>query len=359
MSTSHKLHLQKFLRTRKLEDLAKPPYAINTRRHTKYPNLVLFKYSQISSSFDEPMVCESRGIVLDEANDWCVVSFPYTKFFNYGEPLAACIDWKTSKVYAKEDGSLMTVYYYKGTWHVSSSGVPDASGSDMAGLFWRTWGMLGYAMPIDKTKCYMFEMATPSNRVIVLQKTSKIVLHGVRCLKTYQESDPVKCAHQHGWVVAKAFEFDTMDAVLEAAKSLDPSVQEGFVVCDASFNRVKIKSPGYVAAHHHVFSMRAGKDQTECLLGIIQANESTEVIVTFPHLKNKHDLVLAKYNDLIQEIQDVIDRSSRYPDRKSLAIAISGLWYKACVFSVLDGKVSSVREWMGSVNPKKLARDII
>lgn len=52
---------------------------------------------------------ECRGLVLDEAKDWAVVAMPYTRFFNYGERWASCIDWATAKVFEKMDGSLMTM----------------------------------------------------------------------------------------------------------------------------------------------------------------------------------------------------------------------------------------------------------
>ena len=38
-----------------------------------------------------------------------------------------------------------------------------------------------------------------------------------------------------------------MEEIIEEAKKLDPATREGFVVCDQHFNRVKVKSPLYVA----------------------------------------------------------------------------------------------------------------
>lgn len=56
------------------------------------------------------------------------MAFPYKKFFNYGENGSASIDWKTARVYEKIDGSLLTLYFAMGEWHVASSSLPDASG---------------------------------------------------------------------------------------------------------------------------------------------------------------------------------------------------------------------------------------
>lgn len=56
-------------------------YSVTPRRHGKFPNLVLLKYSQINSPMDEPLVQECRGIILDESDHWRPVSVPYFKFF--------------------------------------------------------------------------------------------------------------------------------------------------------------------------------------------------------------------------------------------------------------------------------------
>jgi hypothetical protein len=64
-------------------------------------------------------------VILERGVDglWSVVMLPYTKFFNYGESLAAKLDWRQPvTVTEKSDGSLMTVYWYKGKWHVASQG---------------------------------------------------------------------------------------------------------------------------------------------------------------------------------------------------------------------------------------------
>ena len=52
-----------------------------------------------------PLVAECRGIILDEQDDWRVVSYPFDKFFNYNESKAAVLDWSQGvDVYEKLDG---------------------------------------------------------------------------------------------------------------------------------------------------------------------------------------------------------------------------------------------------------------
>jgi tRNA splicing ligase len=83
-----------------LADLA-ARYFIKATRHRQKPHLVLLKYDQINSPFAEPIVRECRGIILDEASNWRVVSRSFDKFFNHGEGHAATIDWSTARVYRR------------------------------------------------------------------------------------------------------------------------------------------------------------------------------------------------------------------------------------------------------------------
>jgi len=51
-----------------LEDLD-TNWAISSKRHSEFPNLILLKYNQIESPFSEKIVQECRGIILDEDDD--------------------------------------------------------------------------------------------------------------------------------------------------------------------------------------------------------------------------------------------------------------------------------------------------
>lgn len=97
------LELQKYLQTKSPEDLTKELF-IDVKPHKEYPNLLLFKYSQIDSPMSNPIVQECRGIILDKDNNWNIVSYPYKKFFNAEEPNASVINWETANVYEKLDG---------------------------------------------------------------------------------------------------------------------------------------------------------------------------------------------------------------------------------------------------------------
>lgn len=67
----------------------------------------------------------------------------------------------------------------------------------------------------------------------------------------------------------------SLEDIQKAANSL-PWDEEGYVVCDANFNRVKIKSPQYVMAH---YARNNGVINTERLVQIVLDGEQEEFLV--------------------------------------------------------------------------------
>src|SRR5439155_25977607 len=133
----------KFLRSGGTLDDLQFRYGVTSARHSRFPNLVQLKYNQISSPMHEAIVCECRGIILDEAEDWAVVARGFDRFFNHGEPNAVELDWTSARVQEKVDGSLLMLFQYQGQWQVATTGRPDGSGDvnghgfTFAELFWQ------------------------------------------------------------------------------------------------------------------------------------------------------------------------------------------------------------------------------
>ncbi len=317
-----------------IEALAKltADYAIKVTRHTAHPELTLLKYDQIDSPFKEPLVQECRGLILCEgyglphSPPWSVVAMPYTKFFNHGEALAHPIDWNTAKVYEKLDGSLITLYRYKDAWHVSTSGVPDGTnavgdfGLTFAELFWKTWAVEGYDLEwLDYRNSYMFELCAPQNRVVVRHAEPRLVLHGVRTINSMlQEHDVSFWAGK--FKTPRSFPINSVDGCVEAAKHLQPLECEGYVVCDSGFNRLKIKSPAYVALHH----AKDGLMVRSKMADIIRSGETAEfetALSAFPELADDFYALKTRYEALIEEAGRGFNVLKDIPDQKSFAIA--------------------------------------
>lgn len=277
------------------------------KRHSKYPNLIQFSYDQIESyPFRTlPITQISRGIILDEANNWEVVCYPFNRFFNIGEGAAAEIDPKTMRVYEKVDGSLCCLYWYGNQWNVCTRNSPDAGGNVLdeeytfAQLFWRIFDLNGLSddtSVLDPTLTYMFEMTAPENMVVVSHTEYKLTLLGVRDNITQEEYFPGLFPHLKP---VKEFKLGSFDEVIEASEALDPLQQEGYVICDSKFNRIKVKSPKYVALHHMVsdFSVK------NCIRLILLGEES-ELFAYYPQYKEKYFTIKKKFEDYIAIIEE-------------------------------------------------------
>jgi hypothetical protein len=309
------LHTVKFL-SQKGNSVAKllERYNLKRKNHTCYPlSVFALKYDMCKSPWSSPIVQECRGLVLENTsnNNYKVIAYPYKKFFNYNEQWAARIDWNTARVYDKLDGSLCTLYYYDNEWWVSSSGMPCASGylesshMKFCDLFWDIWKhKLKYQLPEDTTKCYMFEMVTHRHIIIVRPDSSdqeRIVLHGVRCMKTFNEELPDEHAKKYGWECIKSYPLNSLEQVISASKTLDPVKAEGFIVCDATFNRVKIKSPQYVALAHLTGKPDAilGKLNRRSMLQIVRHHEGEEFLSYFTQYQELYNLTMQAYKQFI------------------------------------------------------------
>lgn len=346
----------KYIKEKGLKDL-EDRLAISAKRHKDYPNLVLLKYDQINSPMGVKVVQECRGIILDEAADWKVVSFPYVKFFNEPEGHAAKIDWSSARVYEKLDGSLMTLYYYDGNWLISSSGMPDAAGEvngfgkSFAQLFWEVWDKLGYELPGDTNNCYMFELMTKYNRVVVKHEESDIVLHGARRLSDFKELNPVVEAHNNGWKCVKIHPLHSVEDALEAVKHLDPMTSEGYVVCDGNYNRIKIKSPQYVALSHLKESVGMSKRQ---LLEVVRRNESSEFLSYFPEFASDYYDLRAKYERLLGKMEGFYEATKHISERKDFAAQAKKVNYSDALFQMKYGKITDFKHYIAEMQIKSL-----
>jgi hypothetical protein len=347
--------LQTYLRTHGLEKLSET-FAIKASRHKETPNLVCLKYHQIDSPMGELVAQQARGVILDEAKDWAVVSYSYSKFFNYGEGHATPIDWATAKVYDKLDGSLMVLYPYQGKWQVQSSGTADASGKigakDMTfrDLFWQTWQDLGYGLPPVLPYSLSFELLSPLNRIVVPQNGARLILHGVRNLETLQEEDPMLWAQKHNWEAIRTYTFHAWEDLLKASELLEPHVGEGYIVCDGTFNRVKVKSPQYVALHQLKDSLSPKR-----VLEVVLANEGDEVLVYFPELREPFMQIRERVDALLQTIEKAYEANKEASDQKTFALAVKDLPFSGVLFNLRASKVKTASEGLRQLHLDKVA----
>lgn len=357
--------LQTFLREGGTLQQLNEQYFVKTTRHSAHPNLVLFKYNQIFSPMDEPIVREARGIILDESDDWRCVARGFDKFFNYGEPNAVAIDWTTARVQEKVDGSLCLLYHYADAWHVATTGSPDASGHvhdnrnlTFAALFWRT--LAGYLPPESFAETvgdggtgwsYLFELTSPHNRVVVAHTEARLTLFGARNLETGAWARGEEITSLPRVPHVREYPLTSFEEILATFEAIKPLEQEGYVVVDAAHNRVKVKHPGYVALH------QAKDGLTErALADILRRGETSEVIAVFPELGASFAALTVRYDALVGEIESDYARLRDIVEQRDFAQVALKTRCSAALFQLRSGRVGSVREYLADATPGQFYR---
>lgn len=336
-----------------------------------YGHKVLLKYDQINSPMQHEEVQDARGIILTK-DDWQLMSLAFRKFFNAHEPHAANIDWDSATILQKLDGTLIQLYWdwILGEWCAGTTGTADGGGevnnkpnTTFAELFWEVWNNSGAQLKsLNKDFVYCFELCTPYNIVVTPHTSSSLTLLSVRnrcdnreltynaiAAWTY-DVDPIKLVY--------AYEFhDKSITYLAETLQLMPFSEEGYVVVDKYLNRIKIKNPAYVAAHH-----LKSKTAAHHIIDILRTNEVDEFVATLPERKQEIEQLKEGYDSLICDLEykwkDL--SSNRYPSRKDFALAVQAEMkghlqrFTGLMFSLQDGKVKSVRDWIDRYDTKAL-----
>lgn len=265
------------------ELLTAEPYCLKVSRDDGY---IMFKYNQVFSDFNIPLVREARGIIFRES-DWECVCHPFNKFGNYGESYCPEINWKTASVQEKVDGSLIKFWYDNG-WHISTNGTIDAFKANLNNVKYQNFGQLvivainnvfinehDFFDMLDPKCTYMFELVSPYNRVVIPYEETKLYFLGMRERNTGMEWNPEELDESFYFQIPKRYSLHSLEDVQKAANALSWD-EEGYVVCDEYFNRVKIKSPSYVMAH---YVRNNNTINTERLVQIILDGEQEEFLI--------------------------------------------------------------------------------
>lgn len=283
------------------ELLTTDPYNLKISRDGDY---IMFKYNQLSSDFAIHLVREARGIIFRES-DWVCVSHAFNKFGNWGEKYCPNIDWGTASVQEKVDGSLIK-FWHDNSWHISTNGTIDAFKAELNDVKYQNFGQLVLAAihytfkdehkffaMLDPKYTYMFELVSPYNRVVIPYEETKLYFLGMRDMEDGREWNPEDSDMSYSFEIPKRYPLHSLEDVQKAANAL-PWDQEGYVVCDRNFNRVKIKSSAYILAH---YARNNGVVNTERLVQIILDGEQEEFLT-----------YASDYADELQEVEEAMHK---------------------------------------------------
>ena len=345
----------------------------------------MFNYNLFESDLSNRVVKSCRGTILEISPDRSVVKvvcLPYYKFFNYADVNGDTINWNTAKVRNKADGQLIKMFKYKGQNYWCTNGSPNvetpldytdekihnykellfeairkdlkqptvAAWSDDNGNFYCK--DIDWVNKVPDGWTLMFELTSPYNRIIVEYKEIKLWFHGARD-ENGIEHDPEEIAERFGipYEIPKQFDFKNFDQAFEAIKNWKGLENEGLVVCDADFHRVKVKCDDYL-------KVKFIRDvSTPKGIFWIVISEEYDDLASHPEIqelaeKQKDELleVMNKFRKLHKEITDA---RSRFEDQKSYAFwvnkehpSLSRFYFSAAKKSeqdFIDGLMNSLK----------------
>lgn len=347
-------------------ELSSAPYNLTIKKDGGY---ILLAYNMIESDFSQPIVQECRGLILDlDFNPMCV---PFFKFFNSAEGHAAKIDWSTARVQQKLDGSIIKLWHGSFGWIVSTNGTIFAKNASLGAavlvagygevknyydLFDLALFNIGISFDeltsnLDRTMTYMFELVSPYNRVVVPYSDTQLYHLGTRNNKTLNELE-VKIPF-----ISKplSFPLQSVEDCIIATSQMGWD-EEGFVVVDENWNRVKIKSPAYVAAHH---VKNNGVVTIERIIDLVRANAHDDFVGIYPEYKETIENVVEAMNTLFNRIaEEAAVMPHSFDGRKDFAMWAKGTSCSAFFFQWYDNKVQRFQDFFWSQSNERIARMI-
>lgn len=249
--------------------------------------------------FNDLEVALCRGITF---RDNKIVCCPFFKFGNYGENYAPAVDWQSARVLEKLDGSLISLWYDKEEWHISTSKTVNANECDtpigiytFGQLFWQAANAQHLDFnSLNKGYTYIFELTSPYNKIVIPYSKTEIWHLGTRDNSTLKEVEA-----DIGIQKPKSYSLASLEECISAAATLGKD-KEGFVVVDKYYNRVKIKSPDYIVLHHLANNGILSKDS---IISLILSGEDEEYVSYFPEKAEIFAEYRAKIETLLEDVE--------------------------------------------------------
>ena len=325
-------------------------------------NLALFKYGP-KADFKDEIVRGCRGHIIDLDNMQYVCR-PFLKFGNYYEQdYVPEIDWSTAEIQEKIDGSITKLWFYNGAWRWSSNSVIRAENCSLNGgdftMHWLIHDADNYKdIPfdkLDKNCTYIFELVSPYNRIVIDYPKTHLYHIG-----TINNSTGQEYVVDIGIEQPKRYEIAnrSLESVLQKAKEFD-TLHEGFVICDAHFNRIKVKTEEYLELHYSMTNKLSEKEALE----ILQTNDEEAMHAIKNNIDLAPDMLYYEYRYAVlkKEISHYISYAMALyqqvgHDRKAFAQFLNNSSYKMFAFKAIDNPTIGVSERLKDITISHLKK---
>lgn len=314
---------------------------VDEKTHPTLP-LLLYNYTpvcQYSRAWDETTM-QCRGLIVHKDTRE-IIARPFSKFFNYEEHMekGESIPDEVPDVYAKFDGSLGILYFWKGEPYIATRG---SFTSDQA--LWATEHIRESNLwqNLNPEYTHLFEIIYPENRIVVNYDFSGLVHLASIHRETGKSIKP-----DSDFMLARTVPFSSYQDL----KNLNTKNEEGFVLHypKADF-RVKIKFEDYVQLHKVI----TGLSQIgiwEMLKDGVDPTAQDVPDEMFNWLDGVVTELKTKYAEIENSALATLEEAKKLETRKDQAVYIQTKPYTGVVFSMLDGKEYSQVIWK-MIRPK-------
>lgn len=330
-------------------------------KHYEENNFCHLDYDQIEAIKNHPIVNLCRGILIDYNGN--VIRSSFTRFYNLGENGVDTFDFENSIVFEKADGSLMFVYFCPSTnqWEIGTRGTAFAEGN-FTGAVMNTFRDFFLAAMnkteeqfqtdcntmLDKNKTYLFEGIGPDNRIVTKYETNHLVFLAAIHNDTGEEkfnidNNYIELFNNINWNVRaiREYKFNTQEDCLKALGELT-GLEEGFVAYDQKTGeRVKIKSPIYLAAHR----LRGNGLTTNAVCELVSLGEVAEYLATFPEDAHKFDDAIEELKTMLFCLKENYENNKHHESQKDFALAVKDLPLSGVIFKARKNGTDVMHEF--------------
>ncbi len=298
-------------------------------------HFAIFNY-EIGADFTDPLTKEARGIIID-LKTLSVVCWPFTKFGNHFESYVDDIDWNSARVQEKIDGSIIKLWNDGEKWRFSTNKMITPDEKFSIAIEKAAKDIDFSVLSPDNT--YILELVSPLTQVVIAYPETKFYHTGTRNNKTGQEiQEDIGLPEPKEFACKSLEECVAMAGRLNKGKTVD---EEGYVVVDKDYHRIKVKSPVYVQMHH--LTEKGSKKQ---YLDLLRSGADIDTITKqFPQ---KEEIILF-YKQELDKLISLIGHFHDYYlnlykdlscDRKKFALTIKDNPMAFVGFSAINGQSS-------------------
>lgn len=300
---------------------------------------------------NDSILIRCRGLVLDLNGR--LFNYPFDRFFNSHEKECKDVSFINSEIQEKLDGSLISVWFDEIDWRVTTRGAFYPNNKADINYEQEFKRLFNQFKLLDKNNCYIFELISKKNRIVTYYKNEKVVLLGVRNLDSFREiaqKELDELAIKMKVDRPKKYKADNLEDCKKLFNELKDD-EEGLVIVDKDFNRVKMKQESYLKLsrikmlkEQDIFNYVLGREEIDKdFLGKFkEVDDKIEELRTI--WKKARKKILSKFDELKH-----LDKDSRkIYAREALKYKFSGILFKLIDGKNIDDlelKIEYVKEW--------------